>query len=233
MEVQVGQFKVPLGLEGQSSSAALGTVERSLFATDRARGAYYADIREFGVLAKGTVKSAGLDYQVGLYNGLVGATQNDLDKDDGKALAGRLVWRPAFLPGVQLGVSGAADKEMPSNTERRRLGLEWQWTAGPWTWRAELMSGRDGIVDRRGYYAHAGYRIAPRIDLIARFDTWDPDTDLDTSAATVLERDYVAGVNCYLANHNVKAQLEYIRKTFARDVVAARNVVLMNMQLSW
>ncbi len=232
VEVQVGQFKVPLSFEGLASSAALGTVERALFASDRTRGGSYADVRDVGVMARGTVTAAGIDYQIGAFNGL-GQNQNDLDKDNGKALVGRLVWRPSFLAGVQIGMAGAADKDRPSGIERRRLGLEWQWTRGPWTWRTELMSGRDGAVNRRGYYVHVGCRVLPSVEVVSRVDTWDPDTHHDTGSTSATERDYIAGVNYQMAGHNVKLQLEYLRKTFARGVVAPRHVLLSNMQLSW
>ena len=55
VNLNVGQFKVPLSLEGLQSSAALETVERALFITDRARGGAYGDVRDLGVMAHGSL----------------------------------------------------------------------------------------------------------------------------------------------------------------------------------
>ena len=58
LNLNAGQFKVPLSLEGLESSAALDT-ERALFISDRARGGAYGDIRNivmaFGPLTSGSI----------------------------------------------------------------------------------------------------------------------------------------------------------------------------------
>jgi phosphate-selective porin len=48
--LQIGQFKLPIGQEALQSSSALDTVERALFMTDRARGGALGDVRDFGVM---------------------------------------------------------------------------------------------------------------------------------------------------------------------------------------
>ena len=229
MRSSIGQFKLPLGLEGQQSSGRLDTVERALFASDRARGGAYADVRDVGVMVRGGSGSR-LDIQAGLFNG-VGESQNETDRNDQKAVAASVVVRP--VSGLHLGSSGAWGNGGGDRPRRDRVGAEVQYTRGPLTLRSELMTGHDGALHRRGAYGHAGYRFSPRVEGVLRVDTWDPDTDSDATASSVAERDYIAGVNVFLSQHNLKLQANYLRKTFHDDVVPARNVFLINTQTFW
>jgi len=232
IRVNVGQFKVPFSLEGLQSSAALETVERALFASDRGRAGTYGDVRDLGVMVHGPLSSA-VDYQIGLFNGS-GENQNDLDKNDQKAVAGRLVVHPSFLRGLQMGGSGVwGNGSGPARPRRDRVGAELLFKRDAWTIKSEFMSGTDSDLHRRGYYGHVGYRVAPRIETVFRIDTWDPDTRLQTSSTNTRERDFIAGINYYLTENNLKFQANYLRKTFAQQLTPSRNLFLVNLQASW
>ncbi|HEY6046080.1 MAG TPA: porin [Pyrinomonadaceae bacterium] len=231
VNVNVGQFKIPLSLEGLQSSATLDT-ERALFASDRARGGTYGDIRDIGLMIYGPL-SKRVDYQLGVFNGS-GENQNDLDKNDQKAVAGRLVVRPAFLRGLQLGGSGVwGDGQRFDRPRRDRLGAEGLFVRGPLTLKGEMMTGSDGTLHRRGYYGHFVYQFRPRFQGVFRVDTWDPDISKDTTPASALERDYVAGFNYFIRERYFKLQFNFIRKTFANHMLPSRNVVLVNLQTWW
>jgi hypothetical protein len=135
--------------------------------------------------------------------------------------------------GLHLGGSGAWGNGGGNRPRRDRLGAEVQFTSGPLTLRSELMTGRDGVLRRRGAYGHVGYRFSPRVEGVVRLDAWDPHTGSDGDASTVGERDFIAGVNVFLSQHNLKLQANYLRKTFHGDVVPARDVVLFNAQTFW
>jgi uncharacterized coiled-coil protein SlyX len=232
LQVNIGQYKVPLSLEGLQANAKLDTVERALFASDRARGGSYGAVWDTGVMARGTL-STNLDYQVGIFNGS-GEHHNDADKNDQKALIGRLVLRPSFLKGLQIGSSGAwGGKSKPDRLRRDRLGAEMVFAHSNFTFKSELMTGRDSDTHRLGYYAHIGYRVQPKLEAIFRYDTWDPDTRLETSSLNVTERDYLAGFNYFITENNVKFQFNYVRKTFAQNIASSRNLLLANLQTSW
>jgi uncharacterized coiled-coil protein SlyX len=232
VRIDFGQFKIPLSLEGLQSSAALDTVERALFASDRARGGSFGDIRDFGVMASGSVTSYA-DYQLGLFNGS-GEEQNDVDRNNHKTLIGRFVVRPPFIKGLQVGGSGALDNGRTIDRPRRnRLGAEVLLTRGPFKFKSEVMSGVDSDTHRLGYYAHFGYRIRPKLEPILRFDSFDPDTRLNTNSSNVIERDYITGFNYYIRENNLKLQFNYLRKTFGRGIVPSRNVVMINLQTAW
>lgn len=230
--ISVGQFKIPLSQEGPQSSAALDTVERALFLSDRARGGAFGDVRDQGIMAFGPLNKS-LDYSIGIFNG-VGESQNDLDQNERKALVGRLVFRPSFIKGLQIGGSGAyGNGGKTSNPRRDRLGAELVYERDKLRIKSEFMGGVDGDVHRRGYYAHAGYRFLPKLETIFRFDTFDPDIRRETTAANVTERDYIVGINYYFKGNNFKFQLNYLRKTFADNISPARNILLANLQTSW
>jgi uncharacterized coiled-coil protein SlyX len=232
VHLDVGQFKLPLSLEGLQSSAKLETVERALFASDRARGGTFGDIRDLGVMIRGSLAKY-VDYQVGLFNG-TGENQNDLDKNDQKAVIARLVARPPFLPGLQIGGSGGwSNGRQPDRPRHDRVGAELLYTHKPFMFKSELMTGTDGDLHRVGYYTHFGYRINPKVEAIFRFDSWDPDTRFETNSSNVTERDYIAGFNYFITENNVKLQVNYLRKTFNQGITPSRNLILINLQTSW
>jgi phosphate-selective porin len=229
--INAGQFKVPLSLEGLQSSGQLDT-ERALFASDRARGGTFGDVRDVGIMLYGPL-SKEVDYQIGVFNGS-GESQNDVDKNDQKAVAGRLVVRPTFIRGLQLGGSGVWGNGQRADRPRRdRLGAESMFVRGPITLKGELMTGSDGAVHRRGYYGHFGYRFDPKFQGIFRIDTWDPDIARENNAANATERDYVAGFNYFIREKYFKLQFNYLRKTFANGLVPSRNVLFLNLQTWW
>ena len=230
--LQFGQFKIPLSQEGLQSSGALDTVERALFLTDRARGGGLGDTRDTGVMVFGPVSDQ-LDYQFGIFNG-VGESQNDVDQNEQKAAVGRLVFRPAFLKGLQIGGSGALGFGSSSSTlQRNRLGAELLYSRRKFKFKTELMTGTDGAIHRRGYYVHVGYRFIPKVEAIFRFDEFDPDIRNEGSVLSATERDYIAGINYFIKDHNLKLQFNYVRKTFTEPATPSRNQFLVNLQTSW
>lgn len=231
MNINVGQFKIPLSLEGLQSSGTLDT-ERALFASDRARGGTFGDIRDVGLMIYGPLHKR-IDYQLGVFNGS-GESQNDVDKNDQKVLAGRLVARPALIQGLQIGASGVWGNGQRADRPRRdRFGAESLYVHGPISLKGEFMAGADGAIHRRGYYGHAAYQFNKKFQAIFRVDTWDPDISKETTAASVLERDYVAGFNYFIRERYFKLQFNYLRKTFPGGILSPRNVALLNLQTWW
>jgi hypothetical protein len=230
--IQLGQFKLPLSQEGLQSTSALDTIERALFMSDRARGGTLGDIRELGIESFGPLGKQ-LDYQVGVFNG-AGETQNFVDSNNEKAFAGRVVFHPTAIKGLQLGTSGLwAPNTLTLNPRHERLGFDSVYQRDRLRLKSELMLGIDGDVHRRGYYAHAGYRFLPNLEGIFRFDMFDPDTRREDTSATVTERDYITGINYYIKENNFKVQFNYLRKTFTNNVSPSRDLFIVNLQTAW
>jgi hypothetical protein len=173
------------------------------------------------------------DYQLGVFNG-TGETQNDVDTNDEKAFVGRFVFKPAAIKGLSIGTSGAwAPRTGTANPRHHRLGFEAVYQRENLRLKSELMLGIDGDIHRRGYYAHAGYRFLPKVEAIFRFDMFDPNTRLESTTASVTERDYIGGINYYIRDNNFKVQFNYIRKTFTNGVTSSRNLFIVNVQTAW
>jgi phosphate-selective porin len=231
LKVSVGQLKVPLSLEALESSAELDT-ERALFMADRARGGAYGDVRDIGVMASGPITTR-LDYQLGFFDGS-GDPQNGVEGPHQIAVAGRLVYRPPFLPGLQVGTSGVSENGTTArHTRRGRMGAELRYVNGPSTLKAEYMTGNDFSVRREGYYAHFVYRLARRWEAILRYDTWDPDTHRETKPESVTERDYIAGFNYFVGGRHAKLQFNYLHETFEDDIVHTSHQGVLRLPASW
>lgn len=233
LELAVGQFKLPVGLEGGvQSPAALETVERALYTSDRARGGIYGDARDIGVLLRAPTGGP-VDYAIGVFNG-VGESQNDTDRNDAKAVVGRLAARLPFLPQLSVGGSAAlATQSAPDSVVRRRGGVEAKLIAGPLMLKSEYMAGRDGQRRGAGWYGHVGYSVTPQLTVIARRDVFDPDLDRETSLPDALERDWVGGFTYDLAPYNARLQMNYLAKSFAGGIATSRGLLLTNLQVSW
>jgi hypothetical protein len=231
LNLDVGQFKVPLSLEGLESSADLDT-ERPLFNSDRRRGGAYGDVRDVGVMAYGPLVN-GVAYQLGFFSGS-GDAPDDLPDDDSKAIAARLLYQPRVLRGLQVGASrlwstGPAEVR----ARRERLGAELRYRHGPLTLKTEYMTGTDGPFGREGRYVHFSYSLTSKWEAIVRYDTWDPDTHLETTPANVTERDYIGGFDYLISGNTVKLQFNYVRKTFENDVVGPSHIGATRLQASW
>jgi hypothetical protein len=233
LELDIGQFKTPIGLEGGvQSPAALETVERAMYTSDRARGGIYGDSRDVGVLLR-SPPERGIDLAVGVFNG-VGESQNDVDRNRQKALVGRLAARMPFLRQLALGASGAlSTKSEPDSLVRQRAGADAKLIAGPLMLKGEYMTGRDGQRRGAGWYAHIGYSPTPRLNLIVRHDVFDPDLRTEASLADARERDWTGGFTYQVPELNVRLQMNYLRKMLPASIAPARGLLLTNLQTSW
>jgi len=232
VNIDIGQYKIPLSQEGLQSSSALDTVERALFMSDRSRGGGLGDIRDFGIQFSGPI-GKNVNYQIGVFNG-TGETQNIADTNQEKAVIGRFVVRPPFVKGLSLGVSGAwSNADRLTNPKRDRLGAELGYTNSKFKFKTEVMGGIDGDTHRLGYYTHFGYKMTPKLEAIFRIDGFDPDRRRETNSSNVTEIDYVGGLNYYISEHNVKLQFNYIRKTFNNGIQSPKNLFSANLQTAW
>ena len=154
-----------------------------------------------------------------------------MDRDDRKALIGRFVAH--VTDDFQAGISGAwGGPEETGRPRRNRVGGEVLFRHGLWKLAAELMTGRDGTLQRRGYYLHGGYRFQPRLEGIIRVDVWDPDTSHDGGTAAAAERDSIVGLNVNL-RPSLRFQMNLVHKTFSDDALDERNLLLLNLQTAW
>ena len=80
---------------------------------------------------------------------------------------------------------------------------------------ADGYNGNLGLSDNhaRGMYATAYYRINPKVELLARYDTFQPNLDVSNGDIT----EYVFGVNYYIKGQGLRLMLNYIFRNSSFD----------------
>jgi hypothetical protein len=228
--IDAGQFKIPVGYEGDLvSSAAVPTVERALmFAARDPFGGGFGDVRDTGVQIRGT--QGAFRYWLGVFNGL-GERQNDLATSDTKALVARLAYSPQRVQGLTVGISGARGNNRNVSTvggvaqraDRSLLNAFANYQRNKWTVRGEYLTGNSQRFpteadsfdsDIQSYYALLAYQFTPKIEGVLRYDSFNFDRDLDDAKV----RDIVAGINYYIKGNNAKIQLNVVRRNGGSDV---------------
>jgi hypothetical protein len=232
MNVDVGQQVLPYGLEGSEALPAVETVERTNFAADKSRAVNLGDTRDLGASVNGRALTQVVEYHVGVYNE-TGDDQGTTDGNDQKAFIGRVVLHPSFAPDFEIGGTGAYEGGSPLQ-HRERGGTEIQYKDKSVTLRGETMSARDGLLHRFGWYSLGAYRPDPRIELVARYDSWDHDRTHESVQSDAFERQIVVGGNYYVDGPRTKLALNIIRQTFPNiSSVPASTFLLMAFSGAW
>jgi hypothetical protein len=221
--VDAGQFKIPIGYEGdQVSSSALPLTNRALMYQLRDPfGGGYGDIRETGVRLRGTMGEFG--YDLGIFNGF-GERQNATAQSDAKAVMGRLMYRPKVLPDFVIGISGGTGNTggAPRN-HRSVLNAFTAYKRDKWSAQAEFLNGDAPPLgggasrDVRSYYGSVGYVFTPRLEGVARYDSFD----VNRNAGGFDVQDISLGVNYYTQGNNAKLLVNSVRRNGTGTASAA------------
>jgi Phosphate-selective porin O and P len=240
--LDIGQYKIPVGYESLQSTSALPLVERALIYTGRDPfDGGYGDVRDTGLQIRGT--QGPIDFRLGIFNGF-GDRQNTLATSDAKAVLGLLAYRPAFAPGLQVGVSGGRGNTGFNNsgsllegprTDRDIFNLFSVYKKDKLTLQAEYLKGSaQGITaigvppaadtvtlrDIKGYYGHIGYLFTPKIEGIFRYDYLDSNRQASGDSTT---RDLIFGLNYYLKGNNAKLQVNLLKRNGGDFATASSN----------
>jgi phosphate-selective porin OprO/OprP len=123
LNVRVGKYKGPVGLERLQSARDLIFVERSL----------PNDIvpnRDIGVWLHGEVLKDVLGYEVGVFNGAADGSSDDTDENDSKDIQGRIFAYPFRLSGIKplqglgVGVAGTTGHENGAAPSYKTVGQQ-------------------------------------------------------------------------------------------------------------
>jgi hypothetical protein len=231
LRVDVGQQIIPVSLEGVTPASQIETIERTMFIAERTRGGGISDVRDIGAAARGSAAAGYVDYQIGLFNEM-GESQNSSDQNDQKAVIGRVAFHLPVIPELRLGVSGGSEGGAVGQ-RHERAGAEAQYRNRWITLRSELMGARDGELRRLGYYGVGAIRPAPRVELVARWDNWDPDLHNESGLADVFEREIVAGANYFIDGGSTRLAANVIRSTFPSGRLPSTTLLLFALQVAW
>jgi phosphate-selective porin OprO and OprP len=217
LKLQAGQFKVPFSLENLAPSNNMETIDRSQVVEALvARG---RDVlgnhngRDIGVQASGSLVKINdrfiVDYFVAGFNG---NGINTADNNEPKDAAARIVLHP--VKGLDIGASyyNGYDKygtPTARNRVRTRMGGELVYIYKFASLRGEYIEGEDGGIERSGYYAQlSAYIYKKKLQLVGRYDAFDPDTDKDDDAMI----NYLGGINFFF-NDWAKIQVNVTNRT--------------------
>ncbi len=230
LQIDVGQQIVPLSYEGTIPSSKIETIERVLFISERSRAGGLGDVRDLGVSANGFMPW--LEYHVGVFNE-TGESAGTTDSNDQKAVIGRFAIKPPMLPGFHIGGSGGFEGGPPVQ-HRERAGSEIQYQTPLFTLRAETMAARDGFLHRFGWYGLGALRPTARLQLTARFDSWDRDRTHEATVADALERQVVGAASYVVDEAGARVVLNVVRQTFPNvTTVSSGTILLAAFQAVW
>ena len=219
--LDAGQFKIPVGYEGdQVSSSALPFINRALmFSVRDPFAGGYGDIRETGVRLRGSMSQ--FSYDVGAFNGF-GDRQNALALSDTKAIMGRLSYRPklaasAVVQDLVFGVSGATGNTgvaAGGRADRTLLNAFAAYKRDKLSAQAEYLQGDSQPLgggstrDIRSYYGSVGFLFNPKLEAVARYDYFNANRN----APGFDVKDISLGLNYYIKGHNAKIQANVVHR---------------------
>ena len=207
-DVSLGQFKIPVSLEGAGSASKLYFPERALVSRK------FGDRRDLGVKAEKKLDRFG--YTLGLYNG---EGQNKLDSNRQKDLALRLEVYPikdvtvAVVGYTALGQRdelGTKDRiEGDVKVERNDLLLQAEYIRG---WDVTGTTAAHKRIQGQGFYVMAGYTLFGKLQPVVRIGSLDPEIGQDEKGATAPDpadetTSYELGANYYFKGNDAKLQL--------------------------
>jgi len=230
INVSMGQFKSPFGLELSTPCQGLHTVNRSQVVSELA-----SPFRDFGVMIFGGTGDKEL---FGLKNKDVfawkfaytnGTGLNLMDNNLGKDYTARLVFSP--VAGISLGGSYKYGTLRPTDPTmdddvRARYGFDISLEKANFLVQAEYINGSDqgssligggcgetptlilGDFVKNGFFVQALYNTPWNIQPVIKFESYDPDVEVDFNQ----QQDVTFGIN-YFFNEWTRLQVNYVYRT--------------------
>ena len=199
--IYLGQSRVPIGYEGTLPATALDTIDKSQISRN------FSETRDLGIKTVGSWNI--VDYSVGVFNGN-GQNTNDTNRD--MNIATWAVIKPLYkyprFGKLELGGGyniGRKDTLEHQNVMSYYAGYKYK----RYAIRGEYASANSYLandVKARGWYVHNSYDITKKIQLIARFDQFDPNFRTDNNLVT----ESTLGTAYYLSGNNLKLQLNLV-----------------------
>ena len=200
----IGNSRPGVGYEGAQSPYTLPLANRSQISRN------FANIRKVGVRLKGNYSL--MDYDLGGYSSDTLFTEfmpgvefdgwvnfKPLGKTDGKY--GNLT----LGGGIVSGCRNSIDYFVGS----AYIGYVYKkfWTRMEFA-AADGSNGGDGLTNKRrqGWYVTLGYHLTKKLEIIARYDEFDPDKQVSNNN----QREYTAGMNYYIKGQAFKVFLNYV-----------------------
>lgn len=200
--IVVGHTRTATGYEGARSDSIIYMINRAQISRN------FANVRRLGVKIKGTYPL--VDYDIGGYSsdtyfqsffpgGEFSGWVNfkPLGKTDGKY--GKLKIGTGLTAGqnhTNYCVTG-----LYSSYEYKKIYANFEWA------NANGYNGSKGISTKHaeGFYTTLGYKITPKLQVLARYDQYRPDKRFNNDI-----REYSTGINYFIKGQALKLMLNYV-----------------------
>lgn len=217
-----GHTRTATGYEGAKSSTIIPTIARSQISRN------FGNTRKIGLRVKGNYDL--VEYDLGGYSSdtyfqkfFPGAefagwiSFKPLGKTKGKY--GRLKIGTGFTAGqndIDYNVAGAY-----ASYEYKNLYANFEWG------KANGYNGSRGISSKKaeGLYTTLGYRITPKLQLVGRYDQYQPNLNNSND----IRREYTAGFNYFIKGQALKLMLNYV--FCQNDILRDSHRVILGTQI--
>ena len=203
-KILIGNSRPGVGIEGAQSPYTLAFINRSQISRN------YANIRKFGVRLRGDYSL--IDYDLGAYSSSTNFTSffpghevdawvnlKPLAKTDGKY--GKLVTGAGIQSGEKHGTSYYLTGAYAGYSYKKF------WTKFEYA-RANGSNGSTGLTqaNSQGLFVTAGYFLTKKLELLARYDHFDPDREISSNN----RKEISLGTNYYLKGQALKLIFNYV-----------------------
>jgi hypothetical protein len=219
--VLIGNSRTPMGWEGGVSEYVLDFVERSQIAN------HFGNFRSLGVRFQGDLGY--VDYDLGGYS----STRFLQHPTEGAEFVGWVNYKPfynqegSYFKNLKFG-AGLNYGRNEGNYTVANFGAHWDY--GKWAITAEgaLAQGSNAIRynpdKQQGVNATLKYKLTDKIDILGRYDVFDPDTNCSDDLIT----QYTAGVNYNPFKERLRFMLNYV---FEKKEADNRNIIMFLTQI--
>lgn len=201
---RIGQFYIPFSQENLTSDSKSDTINRSQvtekLVPGRDNGSQGRDIgaQISGEFDLGTKRKI-MEYSAGIFNGAGVNVNDDNEHKDG---VGRILVFP--LQNLSVGVAYYNGKSVTAEIDKIRAGVEIAWILDNLSLKSEYVDGKDGAVDKYGWYALVGYKFIPELETVVKYDSYDSNKSITNDRTDVA----TLGLNWFI-NKWAKIQTNY------------------------
>jgi phosphate-selective porin OprO/OprP len=236
LKISAGQFKIPFSYESLTSDSQLELIDRSQ--VEEALNARAKDVlgnqngRDIGAQINGSFLKVNdsylFDYTFAVLNGNgINRADNNQDKD----ISGRFTVHP--VPNLAISYDFYHGRDIfgtvTTTQLRNRQGVDARYVYGALSLTAEYDKGNDAAIRRDGWYGQAAYFIIPKkLQLAAKYDTYDPNKIIDTDRSTW----YIGGIN-YFFNPWTKLYVDYSYKREGVPTQVKNNLLAAEIQVQF
>jgi len=199
---EAGRFLLPFGIQTPMNPYYLTTVDYCQVISTLNKGLWDVGVKAYGKYSLSD--AVGLSYVGAIVNGNTGGFA---DNNKSKDILGRvgIALKDIGLKSVGVGGSVYIGKKPVEGQEddvtKNRFGGDLKIEQDPILVKGEFLLGKDDEINSMGFYGIAAFKVLskPKLQLAAKFDYLDVDTDVDDNESMII----ASGFNCYFAAENV------------------------------